>query len=357
MTTNSQIITWAKEIGLECIGFTDTDLDEDGLRLRNWLKDELHQPLQWMGDHDDMRWTPTRLMPEVKSIISVRLHYLPEDMDIANALKAEEQAYLSRYALGRDYHKVFRKRLAKLAKKINQSFPGTVSRALVDSAPVLERAIARKAGHGWVGKNTMLIHPDGGSYFFIGEIYTSLELEPSQAIDEDQCGTCDACIKVCPTDAFVSPYNLEVSRCISYLTIENEGPIPVELREPMGNRVFGCDDCQAICPYNREPKLGEWEEFKPRYGLDSISLAELFAWDEDTFLARSEGSPLRRVGYENFLRNLAVGLGNAPQNEEILALLMEKLQTTDNEMLREHIEWAVTRQKNGKRRKRKLKRD
>jgi len=347
---------WAAELDLPHVGISDTDLASDGVALTRWMDEGFHEPLLWMNDHGDMRWNPASLMPSVKSIISVRLHYLPEDVDLVGALKDEQRAYVSRYALGRDYHKVLRRRLAKLAKKINAAFPGTESRALVDSAPVLERAIARKSGHGWVGKNTMLINPDEGSYFFLGEIYTSLNLEPDAPNDADRCGDCDACIKVCPTDAFVSPYKLEAKRCISYLTIEHEGAIPLEFREPIGNRVFGCDDCQVICPFNKYPTTAALDDFKPRNNLDTAELLELFALSESDFLERTEGSPLRRAGYENFIRNVSIGLGNSPKSEIVIDALNEKLHAGMSAMVNEHIEWAIDRQLSSRRRRRKIRR-
>ncbi|NVK10783.1 MAG: tRNA epoxyqueuosine(34) reductase QueG [Gammaproteobacteria bacterium] len=351
-----QIQKWATELDLDHVKFTDTSLSADGEALQRWMDEGLHEPLNWLNDHGDMRWTPSSLMPGVETVISVRLHYLPEDVDLAAALKQESRAYVSRYALGRDYHKVLRRRLAKLAKQINQAFPGTESRALVDSAPVLERALARKAGHGWVGKNTMMINPEEGSYFFLGEIYTTLKIEPDTPDDQDRCNDCDACLKVCPTAAFVAPYKLETKRCISYLTIENDGPIPVEFREPIGNRVFGCDDCQVICPFNKYPKTAKLDDFQPRNNLDTAELLDLFELSEEEFLARTEGSPLRRAGYHNFLRNVSVGLGNSPRSDAVINALQLRLSENLSEMLNEHIEWALKRQYDPTRRRRKLRR-
>lgn len=351
-----QITEWAKELGFSQVGITDTKLDYDASHLKRWLKDDLHQPLRWMADHGDMRYTPEALLPGTTRVISVRLNYLPNEVDIVPALKNSERAYVSRYALGRDYHKLMRKRLAKLGKKIEAAFDDSLQRPLVDSAPALERALARKAGHGWVGKNTMLINEQDGSYFFLGELFTNIPLEIDKPDDHDRCGSCDACLKVCPTDAFVSPYVLETNRCISYLTIENTGPIPLEFREAIGNRVFGCDDCQAICPFNREPSYTEESDFQPRNNLDTETLLSLFEWPEEQFLERTEGSAIRRAGFEGWQRNLIVGLGNSDSNLNVQEALQHKLEQPISDMIREHLEWALERQLNPKRRKRKARR-
>ena len=355
-TAARQIKAWGTELGFSDLRITDTDLELDAARLKAWLGDNMHMPLEWMTDHGDMRYTPNSLLNGTQRVISVRLNYLPEDVDLIAPLKDENAAYISRYALGRDYHKLFRKRLAKLAGKIAEAFPGSAQRALVDSAPVMEKALARKAGHGWVGKNSLIIHPEDGSYFFLGEIYTDLELPIDQPDDADRCDDCEACLKVCPTDAFVAPYQLEVKRCISYLTIENTGPIPLEFREAIGNRVFGCDDCQIICPWNKQPATTNEEDFSPRNDLDSAELSRLFRWNEEEFLTATVGSPLRRSGYHNFLRNLAVGLGNAPSNDEHIAVLKQRLAENISELLNEHIQWAIERQESNRKRRRKSKR-
>ena len=352
----NQIKTWGAELGFNDVRITDTDLELDAARLKAWLGKSMHMPLEWMTDHGDMRYTPSSLLAGTQRVISVRLNYLPADVDLVAPLKQENTAYISRYALGRDYHKLVRKRLAKLAAKIATAYPGSAQRALVDSAPAMEKALARKAGHGWVGKNSLIIHPEDGSYFFLGEIYTDLELPIDQPNDHDRCDDCEACLKVCPTDAFVAPYQLEVKRCISYLTIENSGPIPLEFREAIGNRVFGCDDCQIICPWNKEAATTEEEDFSPRNDLDSADLSRLFRWTEEEFLATTIGSPLRRTGYHNFLRNLAVGLGNAPSSDEHVTLLKQRLDENLSEMLNEHIRWAIERQESQRKRRRKSRR-
>ena len=352
----NDIKQWAAEMGFSELRITDTHLELDAARLKRWLNEGMHLPLEWMTDHGDMRYTPESLMEGTRRVISVRLNYLPKDVELIAPLKDENTAYISRYALGRDYHKLFRKRLAKLAARIGEAHPGSSQRALVDSAPAMEKALARKAGHGWVGKNTLIIHPVDGSYFFLGEIYTNLPLPIDATDDEDRCGDCEACLKVCPTDAFTAPYQLEVKRCISYLTIENTGPIPHEFREAIGNRVFGCDDCQVICPWNKEAATSTEMDFSPRNNLEASDLSRLFAWSEAEFLAATEGSPLRRSGYVNFLRNLAVGLGNAPSSETHVALLRSRLAENISELLNEHIEWAIHRQLSGRKRRRKSKR-
>jgi iron-sulfur cluster binding protein, putative len=275
-------------------------------------------------------------------IIAVRLDYRPDPDDPDAVLGDDEKAYITRYSLGRDYHKLMRKRLAKLAKWIDEALPGYYHRAFVDSAPVMEKPIAVKAGLGWQGKHTLLLHPKAGSWFFLGEIYTSAPLPIDEPYPTDHCGSCTACLDVCPTNAFPEPYVLDAARCISYLTIENNGPIPEELRPLMGNRVFGCDDCQLVCPFNKFSESTEEPDFQPRHGLDNSTLAELFLWDEDTFLKRTEGSAIRRAGYEGWLRNLAVGLGNAPSTIPVIEALKARREYP-SEMVREHVDWALRR--------------
>lgn len=294
-------------------------------------------------------------MPGTLRVISVRMDYLPADTDQIQVLKSPEKAYVSRYALGRDYHKLIRKRLSILAKKIEAAAPGAQQRAFVDSAPVMERPLAEKAGLGWVGKHTLVINAEAGSWFFLGEIMTNLPLPLSQQPQDNQCGDCIACLKVCPTDAFPRPYELDARRCISYLTIENKGPIPEEFREPMGNRVFGCDDCQAICPWNKFARPTQEDDFQPRHGLANSDLLTLFNWNEEQFLSRTEGSAIRRIGYERWLRNLAVGLGNAPSDPNIISALEQRLGTV-SDLLDEHLQWALAQQRQpNRRRKRKIK--
>jgi len=354
--TRDQIQAWANELGLSEVLFTRPTVGADAELFLAWIEREQHHPLRWMEDHEDMRYTPKRLMPETCTVISIKMHYLPQGVDLIDAIKDKDRAYISRYALGRDYHKYFRKKLAKLAKKINQAYPDSLNRALVDSAPVMEKPLARDAGHGWMGKHTLVLNRDEGSYFVLGEIFTSLDLATEPADIENECGDCVACLKVCPTDAFHGPYDIEVKRCISYLTIENDGPIPIEFREPIGNRIFGCDDCQIICPWNKSPATTSDEAFMPRHSLDTIGLIELFNWDELSFDERTLGSPLRRAGYENLMRNIAVALGNASKSPEALEALENKLMQNVSPMVNEHIEWAIERQRSSKRSKRKIKR-
>lgn len=357
---SSNIKKWAKELGFDGVGITDTDLNTEGKKLQDWLVKGYHGEMKWMADHGDMRYTPESLLPDTQRVISVRLNYLPENSEHIRTLKEPNKAYIARYALGRDYHKLVRKRLATLAKKIEAAALDTgltppSQRGFVDSAPVLERPLAEKAGLGWTGKHTLVINREAGSWFFLGEIYTSLPLQIDVPQQEEHCGSCTACLKVCPTDAFPEPYVLDARRCISYLTIENKGAIPEEFREPMGNRVFGCDDCQAICPWNKYAHATDEKDFSPRHQMDNSNLLELFLWDEKTFLKKTEGSPLRRIGYEGWQRNLAIGLGNAPSSEAIIDALNTAKSKT-NAMVQEHIEWAIQQQLNpNRRRKRKIK--
>lgn len=352
---------WGAELGLDDIGICDTNLDGYREKLLQWLADGHHGEMAWMADHGDMRHTPESLLPGTARIISVRLNYLPQNSAHIKILKEPNKAYIARYAMGRDYHKLMRKRLATLAQKINNAAQAAgltepTQRAFVDSAPVLERPLAEKAGLGWIGKNTLVLQREAGSWFFLGEIFTSLPLPVDNRKTEDLCGSCTACLKVCPTDAFPEPYTLDARRCISYLTIENKGAIPEEFREPMGNRVFGCDDCQAICPWNKYAHISAEPDFLPRHQLDDSDLLTLFLWDEHTFLKNTEGSAIRRIGYDGWQRNLAVGLGNAPPDKAILTALKEKAASA-SAMVQEHIEWAIAQQqKPNHRRKRKVKR-
>lgn len=354
-----QIKIWASELGFDQVGITDTDLEQHKQPLQDWLDHGYHGTMKWFEENQDKRIQPNLLVPEAIRVISVRLSYLPSDTQQIKILKTPEKAYISRYALGRDYHKLIRKRLAKLADKIRiaaEPYMEAKQRPFVDSAPVLERPLAEKAGLGWTGKHTLVIHPKDGSWFFLGEILTNIPLPINQDTVKNQCGSCTACLKVCPTDAFSKPYQLDARRCISYLTIENKGPIPLEFREPIGNRVFGCDDCQAICPWNKYAKPTDETDFKPRHNLDNSDLLTLFEWDETTFLKNTEGSPIRRIGYERWQRNLVVGLGNAPSSETIINALKNR-KPQASEMLKEHIDWAIAQQlKTNYRRKRKLKR-
>ena len=310
---------WATELGFQQLGVTDVDLGEHEGYLQKWLDAGYHGTMGYMEKHGKKRSRPQELVPGTCRVISVRMDYLTADTQPLRVLESPEKAYVSRYALGRDYHKLMRGRLAKLAKLIEARAGGGRYRAFVDSAPVLERAIAERAGLGWIAKNTMLINSEAGSWFFLGEIYTDLPLPQDVPQHSKHCGTCTACLEICPTDAFTGPFELDARRCISYLTIEHAGSIDPELRPLMGNRVFGCDDCQLVCPWNKFAGPTAEEDFRPRHELADSDLVSLFGWDEATFLQRTEGSAIRRIGYERWLRNLAVGLGNAPKTVQLIA--------------------------------------
>jgi len=331
---------WGQALGFQQAGITHTQLDADEMHLLNWLKAGMHGDMAYMARHGNKRSRPDQLLPGTLRIISVRMDYLPEeDINPQDLLDEEAFAYVSRYALGRDYHKVMRARLQQLAKKIASVTGPFGYRAFVDSAPVLEKALAQKAGLGWIGKHTNLLNQSAGSWFFLGELYTDLPLPVDEAA-ENHCGTCQACIDICPTQAIVAPYQLDARRCISYLTIELRGSIPVELRPLIGNRIYGCDDCQLVCPWNRFAQHSGEDDFQPRNGLDTAQLIKLFAWSEDEFLRYTEGSAIRRIGYECWLRNIAVALGNVTANNEVTAALKSR-QDHPSALVREHVRWAL----------------
>ncbi len=332
---------WGRELGFQQVGIAGLDLGEHEAHLQRWLDAGYHGEMDYMGAHGSKRSHPDELVPGTLRVVSLRMDYLPGDTLMAQRLGQPETAYVSRYALGRDYHKLIRKRLQQLAERIQQAIGPFGYRAFVDSAPVLEKAIAEQAGLGWIGKNTLVLNRKAGSYFFLGELFVDLPLPVDEPTTADHCGRCTACLDICPTAAFVGPYVLDARRCISYLTIELKGPIPTELRPLIGNRVFGCDDCQIVCPWNRFARPTEQSDFQPRHSLDNAQLAELFRWSEDEFLSRTEGSPLRRAGYERWLRNLAVGLGNAPSSIPVLEAL-EARREDASEMVREHVQWALS---------------
>lgn len=341
-TSWREIQNRAKELGFQQIGVTSTDLGSHIERYKEWIDQGYHADLAYMRAHGSKRWTPEELIEGTLRVMSVRMDYLPEGMESANQQLADpEAAYISRYTLGRDYHKLIRNRLKQLIAFIREQSEAELNfRAFVDSAPVLERAIAQKSGLGWFGKNTMIINREAGSWFFLGEIYTNLELPLSTAYEEDHCGRCTACLTVCPTNAFNGPYSLDARKCISYLTIENKNAIPVELRKPMGNRIFGCDDCQLVCPWNRFAKQSPENDFSPRSKLNEAKLTELFSWSEEAFLKNTEGSAIRRAGYEGWLRNIAVALGNAPSNPDVIQALQKRL-NDPSELVKEHVAWAL----------------
>ncbi|KAF1699029.1 tRNA epoxyqueuosine(34) reductase QueG [Pseudoxanthomonas jiangsuensis] len=332
----------AREFGFQRCGIAGIELGEDEDHLRDWLAQGLYGTMAWMAQHGDKRSRPQELIPGTLRVISVGLDYGRNDGDEAwDTLRDGARAYVARYALGRDYHKLMRNRLQKLAERLQQEVGPFGHRVFVDSAPVLERALARNAGLGWIGKHTCLIDKDGGSWFFLGEIYVDLPL-PVDPPASAHCGSCVRCIEVCPTQAIVAPHRLDARRCISYLTIEHDGPIPEELRPAIGNRIFGCDDCQLVCPWNKFARRTDEPDFRARNDLDTASLAQLFAWDEDEFLRRTEGSPIRRSGHERWLRNIAVALGNAPTTPETLAALASRRDHA-SPLVREHVQWALER--------------
>jgi epoxyqueuosine reductase len=337
---------WAAELGFADAGISGTDLSEDEAHLQRWLDGGHHGEMEYMARHGSRRSRPAELEPGTQRIISVRMDYVPPGTANAWEVLGDATAgYVSRYALGRDYHKLMRQRLQKLAERIHGVVGDFGYRAYVDSAPVLEKALARNAGLGWIGKHTVLINRHAGSYFFLGELYTDLPL-PMDAPASAHCGTCTRCIDVCPTRAITGPYQLDAKRCISYLTIELKGSIPEELRAPMGNRIFGCDDCQLVCPWNKFAQVTTEADFAPRHSLDGAKLVELFGWTEDEFLKRTEGMAIRRTGYEGWLRNIAVALGNAPPSDEIRHALNQRADDA-SAVVREHVAWALGRQASG----------
>lgn len=339
-TLAQSIKDWGRELGFAHVGIAGVALGEHEQHLQRWLAAGYQGEMDYMAAHGSKRAHPDELIPGTLRVISLRMDYLPGDTLMAQRLAQPEKAYISRYALGRDYHKLVRKRVQHLAERIQQAIGPFGFRAFVDSAPVLEKAIAEQAGLGWIGKNTLLLNRKAGSYFFLAELFVDLPLPVDEAQVTEHCGRCQACLDICPTEAFVGPYVLDARRCISYLTIELKQAIPVELRPMIGNRVFGCDDCQIVCPWNRFARPTQENDFKPRHGLDNAELAELFLWDEATFLGRTEGSPLRRAGYERWLRNLAVGLGNAPTSIPVVEALRARREHP-SELVREHVEWAL----------------
>jgi epoxyqueuosine reductase len=335
-----QIKQWGKALGFQQIGIADIDLTEAEGHLREWLASGFHGEMEYMARHGSKRSHPEELVPGTVRAICVRLDYLPESRELIQAhLDAPLDAYISRYALGRDYHKLMRSRLQKLADHISAAIGPFGYRVFSDSAPVLEKALAAKAGLGWIGKHSNLLHRAAGSWFFLGEIYVDLPLPVDEPVQEN-CGTCTRCLDICPTQAIVAPYRVDARRCISYLTIELHGAIPEEFRAALGNRIYGCDDCQIVCPWNRFARLTEETDFLPRQGLATAQLLELFGWDEATFLRRTEGSAIRRIGHERWLRNLAVALGNAPAAPDVREALLVRADHP-SALVREHVDWAL----------------
>ncbi|HET8831017.1 MAG TPA: tRNA epoxyqueuosine(34) reductase QueG [Casimicrobiaceae bacterium] len=341
----ARIQTWGHELGFQSIGVSGVDLDTEEVRLLNWLQAGRHGEMHYMARHGSARARPAELVPGTLRVITARMNYWPESAErAADVLGDSQRAYVSRYALGRDYHRVLRTSLERLARRIGDDVGPFGYRVFTDSAPVLEVALAARSGLGWRGKHTLLLTRDMGSYFFLGEIYTDLPLPPTPPVSA-HCGTCTACIAACPTGAIVGPYELDARRCISYLTIELHGSIPEPLRPLIGNRIYGCDDCQLVCPWNRYAVATTTSDFAiVRNGLDGEQLTNLFAWDEPTFLRNTEGSAIRRIGFTRWSRNIAVALGNAAPAPAIVAALQSRAEDP-SPIVREHVAWALERQR------------
>jgi epoxyqueuosine reductase len=338
----ARIKAWGRALGFQQVGIADTELRLSEARLANWLHQGRHGQMGYMARHGTKRSRPSELVPGALRVISARMDYLPEPQERSGALMADpDRAFISRYALGRDYHKVLRQRLQRLAARIGREIDALGHRVFVDSGPIMEKPLAQKAGLGWIGKHTNLINARTGSWFFLGEICVDLPL-PTDSPALDHCGTCRACLDACPTGAIVAPYELDARLCVSYLTIELKGSIPIRLRPLLGNRIYGCDDCQLACPWNRFARLGAERDFLPRNGFDQADLLTLFGWSEPEFLSRTEGSAVRRIGYVAWLRNLAVALGNGPSSAAVREALGARL-AHPSELVREHIAWALDR--------------
>ncbi|MDQ2696286.1 MAG: tRNA epoxyqueuosine(34) reductase QueG [Pseudomonadota bacterium] len=339
----SAIKDWGRALGFNQVGIAGTDLGEHEIRLLNWLAAGFHGGMDYMARHGSRRSRPADLIPDTVRVISARMDYLPPAAAGPEAVLADPNlGYVSRYALGRDYHKVLRQRLQRLTERIAAAAGPFGCRVFTDSAPVLEKALAEKAGLGWIGKHSNLLHSKAGSWFFLGEIYVDLPL-PVDPPATAHCGSCRRCIDVCPTRAIVGPYQVDARRCISYLTIELKGAIPEEFRRPMGNRIYGCDDCQLVCPWNKFARPTAEADFRPRHGLDSPRLVDLFAWSEAEFDARTAGSAIRRIGYVRWLRNIAVALGNAPPSPAVAKALKARAEHP-HPLVREHVAWALREQ-------------
>lgn len=335
------IKAWAHDLGFAQVGITTCDTGDTDKRLQTWLDKKFHGSMHYMENNRELRQFPEKLVPATIRIISVGMDYLPQNHDSIAILNDKNKAYISRYALGRDYHKVIRHKLNQLAKKINTEIVDfkQVYRAFTDSAPIFERHFAEKSGIGWVGKNTLIMNQRAGSWFFLGELFTNLPLPTDQPVTA-HCGSCTACIDVCPTKAIVAPYQIDARKCISYLTIEHKGSIDPELRPLMGNRIYGCDDCQLFCPWNKFAKFTHEKDFQPRHDLKNADLITLFLWDENTFLKKTEGSAMRRAGYISWLRNIAIALGNGDKTPDSIAALRSREQH-ESEIVREHVQWAL----------------
>ncbi len=337
----AQIKTWATDLGFQDARFVAPDVSEYIENHKRWVNDGMHGTMSWFEQNQDLRYDPKALVPGTKTILMVRLDYRPDEEGLDQLLDHPTKAYISRYALGRDYHKLMRKRLTQLGKKISAVIEPLGYRAFVDSAPVLERQLAEKSGMGWLGKNTLLLNNKAGSWFFLGALFLTLELDSDAPNEQVHCGSCTSCMDVCPTQAFTKAGVLDARLCISYLTIEHEGAIPEHLRSSFGNRIYGCDDCQIFCPFNKFSTPTDEKDFEPRNNLDRAELIDLFQWTEQEFLSKTEGSAIRRIGFERWQRNIAVALGNS-KDERALQVLKHGLDGA-NDLLREHIEWAISK--------------
>ncbi|MBL8258219.1 MAG: tRNA epoxyqueuosine(34) reductase QueG [Candidatus Competibacteraceae bacterium] len=334
---------WGQELGFRQLGIAGINLSEHEAHLLDWLAERFHGEMDYMRRHGTRRSRPAELVPGTVRVISARMDYWPpESAEPWRVLRDSDKAYVSRYAVGRDYHKVVRRRLQRLAERIIEAVGPLGYRVFSDSAPVLEKALAQRAGLGWIGKHSNLLDRRAGSWFFLGEIYLDVPL-PADKPATAHCGRCTACLDVCPTRAIVAPYRVDARRCISYHTIELRGPIPPEFRRAMGNRIYGCDDCQLVCPWNRFARPATEPDFRARHGLDAPDLVALFAWEEADFLRRTEGSAIRRIGHERWLRNLAVALGNAPASERAIAALRARA-AHPSALVAEHVAWALSEQ-------------
>ena len=329
-------------MGFNQVGITDIDLSAVAERYQQWLEQGYHGDMAYMTTHGDKRWRPEKLVDRTIRVISLRINYWPDD-NARDELDHPENGYVSRYALGRDYHKLVRKRLQKLASSIEEIIGEFGYRVFCDSAPVLEKPLAQKAGLGWIGKHSNLINQKDGSWFFLGELYTDLPLPIDKPVTDDHCGSCRQCIDVCPTRAIVAPFVLDARKCISYHTIELKTAIPVEFRKPMGNRIYGCDDCQLVCPWNKFSRQTREIDFLPRNNLNKLNLSSSFQWDKETFESKTEGSAIRRIGHERWLRNIAVALGNADKSELVVNALKSR-ESNSSALVNEHVKWALDQQ-------------
>ena len=341
-----KIKIWGHDLGFDEIGISDINLNHSKKSYAGWIKSGFHGEMNYLKTHQELKFNPTQLLPKTLTVISVRLNYFPEKENTLKILQDKNKAYISRYTLGRDYHKVIRGKLKKLSQKLKEELKDVSfdSRVFTDSAPGLEVELAEKAGLGWRGKHTLLLNKDNGSWFFLGEIYTSLPL----VIDKkksNHCGSCSACIDICPTKAIIAPYKLDANRCISYLTIEFKGSIPIEFRKPIGNRIYGCDDCQLVCPWNKYGKITKEKDFNTRHNLNDLSLIDSFKISEQEFKRIFNGSAILRIGYNQWLRNIAISLGNSPKSEKVIEALQSRLKNT-TELVKEHILWAIKQHQN-----------